>query len=176
MNKKEAIIPFAFLALSLLFIAVSLMVYLSKGKSKKWIARKMKIGGLLLTMTAVSCNGGGNVKCYDTAPFNYMSLNNDGEKGIEINTDTSNILQGHISGRHGNDFSFSINDKSGKAILKDIVLPVDIAFDSEYEDFKIYINRNLEEGKYQIKLYASKPESQDTVQPQNEYKLMIKHE
>ena len=135
----------------------------------------MKIGGLLFTVTASSC-GSSEVKCYDTAPFNYMTMRNAGEKGIEINIDTNNLLIGKISGVNGKEFSFSIIDKSGKPVQKDFVLPVDSAFDTEYEDFKILIDKNIREGKYQLKLFASAPKSQDTIQPQNEFKLIIKHE
>jgi len=176
MSKKETIIPLAFVALSLFFIAVSAMVYLSGGKSKKWVARKMRIGGILLTMTAFSCNSSQQVKCYDTAPLNYMSLKSSAEKGIEINIDTNNVLIGSISGRHGTDFSFCLTDKAGKSIQKDFVLPVDSAFNSDYEDFKLAIDKKISEGKYQLKLYASSPKGQDSIQPQNEFKIIIKHE
>lgn len=176
MNKKETLIPFAFMALSLLFIIVCAMVYFSGGKSKKWIARKIRIGGLLLTMTVVSCNGGRQVKCYDTALSNYMSINNKGEDAIEINIDTNNVLVGTISGRHGDNFSFSIIDKSGKLIQRDFVLPVDSGFNTTYEDFKLAIDKKISEGQYQLKLYASSPKEQDTIQPQNEFILIIKHE
>jgi hypothetical protein len=176
MNKKETLIPFAFMALSLLFIIVCAMVYLSGGKSNKWITRKMRIGGLLLTMTTFSCNGSRHVKCYDAVPLNFMSLKNTGENAIEINIDTNNVMLGTISGRHGSNFSFSIIDKSGKAIQKDFVLPVDSGFDAAYEDFKFAIDKKISEGQYELKFYASSPVEQDSIQAQNEFKLIIKHE
>jgi len=55
MNKKEFLIPFIFIGLSSAFLFISAMVYFSDGKSKKWVARKMKIGGLLLTLSFFSC-------------------------------------------------------------------------------------------------------------------------
>jgi len=40
--------------IGLAFVVVSVMVYFTKGKSKSWIAYKMKIGALLLTLTTIS--------------------------------------------------------------------------------------------------------------------------
>ena len=60
MNKKEIVIPLMVIGLTLLFAGICVAVFLTNGKSKKWVARKMKIGGMLLTLTAASCNGGGS--------------------------------------------------------------------------------------------------------------------
>ncbi|HPF00935.1 MAG TPA: hypothetical protein PKY63_09735 [Bacteroidales bacterium] len=52
MSKKN--IVYAFLIfIGLAFAVVSIMVYFTKGRSKSWIAYKMKIGALLLTITAI---------------------------------------------------------------------------------------------------------------------------
>jgi|GEM_PF-1822951 len=52
MSKKN--IVYAFLIfIGLAFVVVSIMVYFTKGRSKSWIAYKMKIGALLLTITAI---------------------------------------------------------------------------------------------------------------------------
>src|SRR5512137_794435 len=116
MTKKEYLVTIAIIALTAVFALVPVMVYLSNGKSKKWIARKMKIGGLLLTLTAVSCNSGRQATCYDTEALNFMSLKNAMENKLEINLDTGNILLGHILGRRSNEFSFSIADKTGRIL------------------------------------------------------------
>lgn len=68
MNKKNIIIFFC-LFLGIAFAFVSLMVIINKGKSKTWISYKLKIGGLLLTIIAVSesCRLR-NATCYATMP------------------------------------------------------------------------------------------------------------
>jgi hypothetical protein len=175
MNKKEILIPFVFIGLSAAFVFICAMVYFSGGKSKKWIARKMWIGGLLLTMTSFSCNNNTEVKCYDTVVSNYMGICDEYGKEIEINVDTSNVLKGYITGRYGKDFSFSISTNQGKLVQKDFVVPADSAFDTNNEDFKIAIDQNISPGKYQLKLYAATPKSQDTTQSSNEFQLIIKH-
>ncbi len=134
----------------------------------------MRIGGILLTITAYSCNNTTEVKCYDTAANNYMGITNEYGTEVEVNTDTGNVLLGYITGRNGKEFSFSIKDTQGKTLQKEFVLPVDSAFDTNNEDFKIVIDKNLKAGKYKLKLYATSPEKQDTVAPNNEFKLVIK--
>ena len=63
---------FAYIGLGAAFLAVSLWVFLSRGKSAKAIGAKYKLGGLMLTMWALlsasTCNGPGpQVTCYEPA-------------------------------------------------------------------------------------------------------------
>jgi hypothetical protein len=176
MNKKEFIAPVLIIGLSFLFAVICITVFFSNGKSKKWIARKMKIGGLLLTLTAVSCNGGGGeVNCYDVAETNAMWINNTSQNGIEVKLDTGNMLNGTISTVEGKDFSFLISDSTGKKFQKgQIVLIKDTAGYSE--NFNIELAKSLKPGKYKLMLYASKIENQDSIGPKRNFNLMIKNE
>lgn len=175
MNKKEIVFPFLVFGLTILFAGISFAVFITNGKSKKWIARKMKIGGLLLTLTAVSCNnGGGEVTCYDTVAANSIWLDAQGEKGIEINLDTNNVLFGRISGVQGTDFSFLLTDEKGQKIQSDDLIAMDGNFDNFDEPFKIVLNKNTLPGTYQLKLFAAPINSQDTMQPQNQIPVIIK--
>ncbi len=177
MNKKEIFIPFLVVGLTLLFAGISFAVFITNGKSKSWVARKMKIGGLLLTITAASCHtGGGEVTCYDTVASNSIWMNAHGEKGIELNLDTSNVLFGRISGVQGSDFSFCITDEKGKKVQKSELIPADGKFDNFDETFKIELNKNTLPGTYQLKLFAVSVNAQDSVQPQNQLPLIIKNE
>ncbi len=175
MNKKETFVPFLVIGLSMLFAFISIAVFLTNGKSKKWIARKMKIGGLLLTLTAASCNwGGGRVTCYDVAEINAMWINNTSANGIELNLDTGNVLNGTISSIQGKDFSFSVSDSLGRKYQKGSIL-----FDSLTnftENFKIALDKSLKPGKYTIKLFTTSQAGQDTIQPKREFDLIVKSE
>ena len=176
MNKKELFIPFIAIGLGLAFALISLAVIISNGKSKKWIARKMKIGGLLLTLTAASCNGGGSevVTCYETTEINSMWINPTNQNGIEVKLDTGNVLNGTISTIEGNDFSFLVSDSTGKKFQKGMIL---IDSDTRYtSNFKIELGKDLKPGKYQLKLFASKVESQDTMKARREFQLIIKND
>jgi hypothetical protein len=57
MSKKELIFPFLAIGFVIAFITISTLVFLSQGKSKKWIALKMKTGALLLGLTATVNTG-----------------------------------------------------------------------------------------------------------------------
>jgi len=159
------------------FTSAILNSFLSNGKSKKWISRKMKIGGLLLTLTAASCNGGGGeVMCYDTVEINSMWMHANGQNGIEIMLDTNNVLIGSISETYGSEFSFAVIDKDENKIQAGNIIPVDGKFNDFRENFKIELNKNLNPGDYALKLFTTGIGGQDTISPRNNFKLIIKNE
>ena len=68
-----------FIGLGTAFLAVSLWVLLSNGKSAKAVKAKFRLGGALLTLTGMmslsSCDGPGPfVSCYDPAPVNVVYI------------------------------------------------------------------------------------------------------
>jgi len=176
MSKKEALIPFAFLALSILFIAVCVMVYLSKGKSKKWVARKMWIGGLLLNL---SCNPGTNyhtiemTTCYIVVSDEDNRIETNMEK-IETNMDSNHIIYGYISGYWGKDFSYTIIDKKGMVIQEENVYPKAWSPDNERKEFVLDLVPNVGTGKYLFKLYDCPLKEQDSTYLIHEYQFSIK--
>jgi hypothetical protein len=175
MNKKEILVPLIAFGIGLAFAFVSIAVLMSNGKSKKWIARKMKLGGLLLTLTAASCNGGGGeVTCYETAEINSMWINPTNQNGIEVKLDTGNVLNGSISTIEGNDFSFLVSDSTGKKFQKGLIL-ID-SLTSYSSNFKIELGKDLKPGKYQLKLFAAKAERQDTIKARREFQLIIRND
>jgi hypothetical protein len=176
MEREDFYIPLFVILLSLLFAGISFAVYLTNGKSKKWVALKMKIGGLLLTLSAVSCNGGGEVSCYDTVATNSMWFDAQGEKGIKLNLDSNNLIFGRISAAQGSNFSFSLSDDQGKKVQSGLLLPVDGKFDAFDEAFKIEMDKNTTPGTYQLKLYAAAINSQDTIKPQTQIQLLVKNQ
>lgn len=68
-----------YIVVGVAFLAASLWVFLSKGKSAKAIRYKYKLGGIMLTawamLTFASCEGPGPfVTCYDPAPPEYAYI------------------------------------------------------------------------------------------------------
>ncbi len=67
-----------FVALGAAFLAVSLWVWLSRGKNAKAVRAKFRLGGAIIALTSVvnltSCGAGGpfGVDCYDPAPVNEI--------------------------------------------------------------------------------------------------------
>jgi hypothetical protein len=174
MNKKELITPFLVAALSLLFVAICFMVFLSNGKSKKWVARKMKIGGIILSLSAISM-GTGCTRCYDEPSPDYIKINGFNTYYVEIDLDTGNTLYGNITMPDIKTFSFSINDTT---ILKQKgeLIPIDGEFGDKTEEFKFDIDNSLEIGNYQLKFFDCTIDEQDTKYPIQQFDLIIKNE
>jgi len=76
MNNKllSPIVIIALVFVGLGFIIVAAVVSLTKGKSAFWVDKKLKIGGVVLTLTSlISCGGNrGVVTCYDTTATNVQ--------------------------------------------------------------------------------------------------------
>lgn len=177
MTKKEIILPLTVIGLTLLFAGVSLAVFFSNGKSKKWVARKMKIGSLLLTLTAASCNGGGGeVMCYETVAINNIWMENLGENGIEIMLDTGNVLTGHLTGAQDSVYSFRIIDKNDQVFQKGELIAKDGKFDHLDDVFNIELDKNLEAGDYLLHMFPSSIETQDSSHIISQIDLRIKED
>lgn len=176
MDKKEFIIPITFIALSLLFAIVSAAVYFSKGKSKKWVARKMKIGAILLTLSASSCEKGGNgplVTCYDPVIPNTINLDAYTSEKLEIKLDTNNVLSGTIYEVTKSEFSFAVVDGSSTNVQQGALTPADGSFDSNTEVFSLALDTELTPGLYDLKLFDSNIAGQETANVNLSLKLQI---
>ena len=75
------------------FLAVSLWVWISNGKSARAVKAKFRIGGALLTLTGImtvgSCNSNNLTSCYDPAPVNDVYI----ESEVAYNT-AQNVRNG----------------------------------------------------------------------------------
>lgn len=176
MNKKELITPILVIALTIAFAIACLIVYLSKGRSQKWLARKMKIGGLILTLSVASCNGSVEHTCYEVAAVNHIWLYNMGANGVEINLDSSTIIGGEISGVQDSVYSYRILDKNQNIIKKAILKPDSGTFDMYNESFKIELDKTLKKGEYTINFYNNYITEQDSSQIIKQLTINIKNE
>lgn len=175
MNKREITIPILVILLTLLFAVISVAVFLTNGKSEKWVARKMKIGALLLTLNSVSSCEPFITTCYDMPPPpNTMWVNGLTENGIELNTDTSHIIFGTIEERQSEDFSFAVYTDENIKFQADTIISVDGKFDNYSEEFKIELDTNILPGNYALKLYDVSMDKQGESYPRQEYNLVIK--
>lgn len=174
MNKKEIITPILVIGLGLTFAIISFAVFLSKGKSKKWVSRKMKIGAMLLTLSSAACN---NLitTCYDMpAPPNTINIYPNVENGIELMLDTGNVIQGIIYERQGENFSFTIENANNQMVQSDLLVPIDGVFDNYNEEFKIEVDTNIVTGTYALKLFDVGIAAQADAVPKQEINLLIK--
>ena len=172
MNKKEFLIPFIFTGLAAAFLFISAMVYFSNGKSKKWVARKMSIGAILLTMSYISCSNNQNNDKYPVNQFIscYVTVYDDNIK-IEIETDSNHLIYGYISGNHGGIYSYSIVNKEGDILQKADISTKRWSFDFENEEFVIGLNQKIDKGSYQFRLYNCNVKEQDSIKLVKNYKF-----
>jgi hypothetical protein len=171
MSKKEILIPFVFIGLSAVFLFICAMVYFSGGKSKQWVARKMRIGGILLSLSFFSC--GSNNSHIEIQQTCYMIVPDYLEK-VEVSIDSNKIIYGNIWGRFGKDFSYALMNNKGAIIQKNNLFPKRYSPDNEHEEFVIELNQKLDTGKYQLKLYNCKTKEQEKLLIMHEQELIIK--
>jgi hypothetical protein len=177
MNKKDILFPFVFLAIGGFFLFVSAMVFFSKGKSQKWVLRKMKIGGLLLALTSFQNTGfAQRVTCYEQVAINDIRIEAEYNNGYIINLKQGNLLKGSVSESHSVNYSFAITNKVGKIIQQGRIEPADGKFDNRNEDFSLKLDNKLTEGKYILKLYSCPVNEQDPKNPDKQFDLWVKNE
>ncbi len=177
MTKKEIILPLTILGITLVFAGICIVVFFTNGKSKKWVARKMKIGGLLLTLTAASCNGGGGeVMCYETVAVNSIWMESQGDKGIEIMLDTGNVLTGHLTGGQDSVYSFRVSDKHNQVFQKGELHSKNGKFDQMNEVFNIELDKTLSAGDYILDMFPTGVETQDSSHIISQVNLKIKND
>jgi hypothetical protein len=157
MNKKELFAPFLVAALSLLFVAICFMVFISGGKSKKWISRKMWIGGLLLSLTSVTESACIHRSCYFYNPQIAKKIQREkSRESLKIKTIENQLITGHLVHSFHGWYSYKIlNVKSKQLITKGSLSPVKgKMFQNSNEKFEIKLNEKLKQGAYLLKIYA----------------------
>ena len=171
MSKKDTFVPILVITLSIAFSVIALAVFLSKGKSKFWLSRKMKLGALLLTLTAVSQQSCAPVSCYDPIEPNQFNIDNNGSSGINIDLNVDSKIYGSINEREGTTFSYNITD----SLQTENIIPTDGVFDSSTESFIIDVDTNIVTGNYYLQLYKTSQDNQ-TDSYNHSYKLNITNE
>lgn len=159
MDKKEFSVSLLIIGLTILFAAVSFALFLSRGKSKFFTAKKMKLGALILslTMTAQSCDL--FITCYDEAePDNnlYLYL----QDTVNLN-DSTRFIKGEIYNRTSNSFSYKLSNRENESLsFTDNIRAEDGAYDEYNEEFTIELDTNLQLGDYLLQIYNSQTNNQ----------------
>ena len=128
--KKEFLSYIYIGGLSIIFIAICLMVIISK-ENTYFIKKKLQVGALLLSLTGamMGCDNGGVVTCYAPPyePPASIIENNDcnysvSYGSIDINLNECSILTGTIRDSNDNNYSFEISNSSSVILEDDIIL------------------------------------------------------
>jgi hypothetical protein len=177
MNKKEIIIPFVAIGLVLAFVVVSLAVFTSNGKSKKWVARKMRIGALLLTLNAFTPGMAQEIEvtCYEPAPSIIMALQNN-ESSLSFGKNSDKKVKSYIENGIGKDYSFCLVDEKNNKIQTGTITALDGEFNSYKENFEVLLDKNLKHGRYYLLFYSSLINDQNLSVVFNRIQIDIKDE
>jgi len=172
MTKKEILFPFLFVILSITFVLVCVMHYFSHGKSKKWVARKMRIGGLLLSLTTAGAALGQNQHptCYDMAVVESNIITIEPENN---NFTYQKEIKGNIQYRQGSKFSYCIMDPQSKMVYQANLDAVDGQFDTNNENFVIKLPEKLAPGIYDLIFYNDNKENQKPEFEKNRFKIQL---
>lgn len=177
MEQRECPIILLIALLSLAFALVSALLWLSGGRSFTLLARKMKLGAMLLTLTAaVSCQPKHNkpqAMCYDTET---VSASEDAPLSLDNQVNDTTVL-----------VSDSVTEFSGYYATSPAPLRYHIYRDDEqllYSGtvnvlknswtFKFSLMSPLPEGHYRLYFYGDSVEQADTVNFSQKFHLDVK--
>lgn len=156
MNKKELITPFLLIGLGLVFAFISFAVFLSNGKSKRWVARKMKIGAILISLSAITSTSCNTTSCY----FYNPKLAKKWETKIKIDKINNNYVKGRIEKSHYDNYYFELMTLNEDTVLfSGFLKPEDGEFNEDKENFEIVFNDELKKGNYRLNLFDRKSDS-----------------
>lgn len=143
------------IGISVLFVIASTALFLFRGKSKFWTAKKMKLGAILLTLTATlsmtSCREE-EPMCYETVELSdWVEIENFNES---LNLNETNILDGKIRYRSSDIYSFFLkNDNDTSVFQKNLLKAKDGTFNDTTELFSIELDTNLTPGDYTLSFF-----------------------
>lgn len=149
MTKKELIIPVLLIFGSILFAAICVMVFATKGESKKWIARKMKVGALLLTLNAAMPGSAQEIEvsCYDIAESDLLILKGN-KTELVFEQGEKLMVEAFIDYRISTEYTYWINDEKNKVLKQGQINALDGSFDKWKEEIKVEIENSFAAGTY----------------------------
>jgi len=151
--KNLNIVPVSIIVLAIAFVAISVMVYFTRGKNKYFLTKKLKIGAMIISLTAVT--NGCRIPvatCYKPAPpTRIISLQaTDSFDEIRISQDEK-LLRFNLEYINSSEVCYKISQN------EKIINKGDCELVSNGEtDMLINLNENLLPGKYDLNIYQMK--------------------
>jgi hypothetical protein len=154
MEIKKLIVPVILPVLFLAFALVCFMVWFHRGRSARWLARKLKIGGIIITLTTISTGCPPFVTCYVPVETNIFEFDKQ-QDGFNVTVDLPNdsVLTGKLHNSEGDKFAFTIAKNDTIDIQEGNVFATDGVFDQDPEDIKMTIDSRIDTGIYNLNLF-----------------------
>jgi hypothetical protein len=156
--KRELLTPLIVAGLAVAFVIVSAMVLLTR--NPRWIQRKLRIGALLLGLTAVVSCGDETISCYDPVMPNYFQLGENYGGIVNVDLSESQTLSGTIHERQGEVFSYRLENAAEEEVARENIAALDGAFDESSEEFEITLPGTLVAGSYHLELFGADADAQ----------------
>lgn len=161
MDRDNFLAPIVVIALSALFLLISLLMFF-RPENAKLTKRKIRTGAAIIALTSlISTQQGCVATCYD-APEpqipNEIQFQNIYSDTIEINIPEGNVITGIIKNINTSQFEFKIL-ASDTIVFEGIIVATDGAFNSNEEDFMISIPNEISTGIYDLLIFAGRYES-----------------
>lgn len=165
--RREHFIPLIAGILVVAFSMVSLLVFLTHGRSAYLIRRKLKLGALILSLTAAAAmtgcdRRGPTTTCYLPAldPENEITLHGTDQSGrVVLNLDEANEVFGIVEYRQATVFSFVVMKSGDEEFQRGAVLAQDGTYDAPTEEIHFSIDSGIAPGEYYIIFYDCSVES-----------------
>jgi hypothetical protein len=174
--KRETWAPLALAGLAVVFSAVCLGLWLSRG-NHWWLKRKLRIGALMLTLTGVA-NGCtcAETSCY--APLSDLVIIEGQYPGSELVMDLKdgNRLSGRLEhSLLGPEIPFQIMELDGDVIQADTLQADDGAFDEPDETFHLVVRGDIQPGDYYLEIYYTDHQPLDAgrMEPFADFRLEV---
>lgn len=177
MMRKELWVPLVFVVLSIAFVAVSLLVVVTRGRSASLIRKKLALGAMILSLTGTVTGTGCLVSCYEPPPECTTDLSFEGafvetadgvyRWRLTVDPGLDPALHGEIShdfcaaGEGETVFSYRLVDPHWVEIQRGDIVPEDGAFDDEIESFSIELPADLAPGEYRLRVHTVRAEEID---------------
>ena len=151
--KKEIYLPVVIIGLSVAFVVVSFLVWITRGNDSL-LKKKLRIGGLILLLSGAAVGCRCEDSCYLVAQENQFVVEDQYIGGrIVLDMSVTNKLTGLVSNYTSVDFWYLIEDYNDNEIQRGAVEPLDGAYDEAYEEFEVLVRIDLATGEYKLEFY-----------------------
>lgn len=148
-----------FIGLGIAFLAVSLWVVLSRGRSAKAVRAKFRLGGAMLTLVSLtslaSCERGAMVTCYDPVMPPYNSIDFTAQSGLEFRNGDKMLF--HCICAFDGEAEFTLTSAEGEVLQSE-----KIAFTTADDGNKLEFTVNVGDYRGAAKLAVSYDHMEDT--------------
>jgi|WetSurMetagenome_2_1015567.scaffolds.fasta_scaffold862398_1 hypothetical protein len=183
MIRKEMLLPAWVFILMIVFAALCLLVWLSRGKNPLVLKQKMRVGAMILSLTATASGCIPIRTCYKPAPpKNVINFNKGGEVNLktargkskqdEVVANKNSILKGRLSYMREKNFSYAITDGHGNELRRNNLALLETAARNE-NSFEIDLI-NIAKGTYRLNFYRTTQDAIGQEALERTFKLKIR--